>query len=283
MFTRQAPQINESLWQGGLSPAQAHAITNLLGQCRATLEHRGPIIIDYTSPNMRLVTPEIAKFEFPDIQLQPPEAIPPRPDGLPPIEELPPWEPDPFPPPPGPEYPGTGNRPGIPTDQPDGGGGNAECYCEDGKDGKDGDTVEEGDYIKITDKGNNKKEIALDHDDAGGIHCIFDYENEQVKGIQYKATNSAQDPCEGEEDEPVWKLSVNDNENDTTWDLASPDMQCIADYLKDLWLGGGNNNNVQVVTGISFDGSSLSFQKKNVTVVSVNGEETDTPIDTTTC
>ena len=75
---------------------QAHAITNLLGQCRATLEHRGPIIIDYTSPNMRLVTPEIAKFEFPDIQLQPPEAIPPRPEGLPPFEELPPWEPDPF-------------------------------------------------------------------------------------------------------------------------------------------------------------------------------------------
>ena len=132
MFTRQAPQINESLWQGGLSPAQAHAITNLLGQCRATLEHRGPIIIDYTSPNMKLVTPEIAKFEFPDIQLQPPEAIPPRPDGMPPMEELPPWSPDPFPPPTGPEYPGTGNRPGIPTypENPGGGNGNGNGNCD---------------------------------------------------------------------------------------------------------------------------------------------------------
>ena len=283
MFTRQAPQINESLWQGGLSPAQAHAITNLLGQCRATLEHRGPIIIDYTSPNMKLVTPEIAKFEFPDIQLQPPEAIPPRPDGMPPIEELPPWSPDPFPPPTGPEYPGTGNRPGIPTypENPGGGNGNGNgnCDCSDGTDGKDGDKVKQGDYIKIT--GTNPKVINLDHDDSGGNYCVF--EDDKVKGIKYEASNSSQDPCDGTEDEPAWTLSLKEDTGKTRWDLASPDMQCIADYLKDLWLGGGTNNNVQVVTGISFDGSSLSFQQKNVTVVSVNGDETDTPIDTTTC
>ena len=118
MFTRQAQQINESLWQGGLSPAQSHAIANLLGQCRQTLDHRGPVQIDYTSPDMKLILPEAAQIQFPDIQLQPPESFPPRPwNPNPPLEDLPPEEvpkynPDPLPPPTFPQYPGTGNDPG---------------------------------------------------------------------------------------------------------------------------------------------------------------------------
>ena len=75
MFTRAAPQIAQSLWQGGLSPAQAHVVTNALGQCRAPLIHRGPVQIDYTSPDMKLITPELAKFRFPELQLNPPGSV----------------------------------------------------------------------------------------------------------------------------------------------------------------------------------------------------------------
>ena len=284
MFTRQTQQINENLWQGGLSAAQAHAISNLLGQCRQTLDHRGPVQIDYTTPDMKLIMPESAQIQFPEIQLQPPESLPPRPENpefpdLPP-EERPPYQPNPLPPPQFPQYPGPGggsNNPGtqvgvIVIDGQDG---------TDGLDGLDGDTVEEGDYIKITDKGNNKKEIALDHDDSSGTYCVF--ENDKVKGIKYEATNSAQDPCVGSEDTPEWTLSLNDSDpSKTTWDLASPDMQCVVDYIKDLLTGEGDKYRVDVVTGISFDGSSLSYQTRKCTVLD-KGDETDTPIDTTTC
>lgn len=99
MFTRAAPLIAQSLWQGGLSPAQSHVVTNALGQCRAPLIHRGPIQVDYSSPQMSLVTPEAAKFQFPQLQLQPPEVFLPRPGSGPPPEEIPIPEPTPFPPP----------------------------------------------------------------------------------------------------------------------------------------------------------------------------------------
>ena len=62
MFSRQTPTLDNALWQGGLSPAQAHVIANALGQCRATLDHRGPVQIDYTSPDMKLIMPEPAQI-----------------------------------------------------------------------------------------------------------------------------------------------------------------------------------------------------------------------------
>ena len=109
MFSRQTPTLDNALWQGGVSAAQAHVIANALGQCRATLDHRGPVQIDYTSPEMRLILPEPAQVQFPTIQLQPPEAIPPEPelpdfeDFIP--EELPPFDPPSLPPPNFPDYP----------------------------------------------------------------------------------------------------------------------------------------------------------------------------------
>lgn len=124
MFTRAAPLINDNLVQGGLSPAQAGAVTGALGQCNAPLEHRGPVTIDYTSPNMQYIGPTFATYNYPTINMYPPEAFPPKPPsppGLPPPEELPPWEPSPFPPfppiggPPGyyPPYPGAPGGPAI--------------------------------------------------------------------------------------------------------------------------------------------------------------------------
>ena len=113
MFTRQAQQLNNNLWQGGLSPAQADAIANLLGQCRAPIEHRGPIQIDYTIPDMKLITPEVGDVVLPEIQLQPPEILPPRPPSptFQPPETPEPYTPDPLPPP-RPQFAGTGNNPG---------------------------------------------------------------------------------------------------------------------------------------------------------------------------
>ena len=59
---------------------------------------------------MKLIMPEAAQIQFPDIQLQPPESLPPRPENpdfpdLPP-EERPPYQPNPLPPPQFPQYPG---------------------------------------------------------------------------------------------------------------------------------------------------------------------------------
>lgn len=103
MFTRVAPALHTALWQGGLSPAMASQVQNLLGQCRAPLVHRGPISVDYTNPNMRQITPELAKYQYPQLEMRPPE-IPPKkfkppdfnPPDLPPPE--PPPEQDPLPP-----------------------------------------------------------------------------------------------------------------------------------------------------------------------------------------
>ena len=106
MFTKQAPLIAQSLLQGVLSPAQAHVVTNALGQCRAPMIHRGPVQIDYTSPDMKLITPELAKFRFPELQLNPPEVFPNRPNPIP--EEKPVTPPNPFPQP----------RPTVPVTPP---------------------------------------------------------------------------------------------------------------------------------------------------------------------
>ena len=141
MFSRQTPTLDNALWQGGISAAQAHVIANALGQCRATLDHRGPVQIDYTSPEMRLILPEPAQASFPTIQLQPPEAIPPEP-SLPEFEpfvpeELPPFEPPPLPPPNFPDYPSFGPLPPPPPFPGNGGntdgGGAAGCCSALGK------------------------------------------------------------------------------------------------------------------------------------------------------
>lgn len=60
MFTRQAPNIAESLFLSGLPQASVAAAQNFIGQCRAFIEHRGPIRFDYTNPNFRLITASAA-------------------------------------------------------------------------------------------------------------------------------------------------------------------------------------------------------------------------------
>ncbi len=81
MFTRQAPLLGQSLFLGGLAPPLASTVQNLLGQCRAPLVHRGPVTIDYTRPDMRLITPDTARYSYPDLSLpQPTKFEPPAPE-----------------------------------------------------------------------------------------------------------------------------------------------------------------------------------------------------------
>jgi hypothetical protein len=90
VFTRQTPNIYESLLRGGVAGPQASALANFLGQCRSELEHRGPVSFDLSRPQMRQITPELAKYAFPGLQLPTPLVLPRRPG--PPPDEPPPEE-----------------------------------------------------------------------------------------------------------------------------------------------------------------------------------------------
>lgn len=116
MFTRQAPAIHTALWLGGVSPAMASQVQNLLGQCRQPLVHRGPISVDYTSPAMRLIDPEAARTQFPEIEdIGPEDERPGEEEDNPPPPDppLPPFRPpEVFPPPPDPPGGGQNLGPG---------------------------------------------------------------------------------------------------------------------------------------------------------------------------
>lgn len=151
MFSRQAPQIHNALLQGGLAPAMASQTQNLLGQCQAGLVHRGPIQIDRTQPDMRLIDPATAKLRYPELMSlpSPPPQRPrqpgeeeeevPKPDieipvGLPPPVVVTP---------PAPESPPVA-----------------------------------GEYIRV-----EGRKVHLLHDDGSGSHCTF--QGGRVKGVRF--------------------------------------------------------------------------------------------------
>lgn len=83
MFTYQSPQINQALWLSGLSNQSVAAFQNLIGQCRAALEHRGPVKFDYTKPEMRLIQPGGGAGNFGGGPLDGPQTFPAEPDEQP--------------------------------------------------------------------------------------------------------------------------------------------------------------------------------------------------------
>ena len=244
MFSRQTPTLDNALWQGGLSPAQAHVIANALGQCRATLDHRGPVQIDYTSPDMKLIMPEPAQIQFPDIQLQPPESFPPRPVNpnfpyLPPEEE-PPYLPDPLPPPTFPEYPGPGG---------DTGGGSGGCCVPDWLldllkwAGEQWDQLKNhilgsgGAYIRVdvvAQSGGYNVNLDVEDDSQGNI-CTFG--DDKIKGL------SKEDFVE----------EISDELGDWLDDEAADD----SDF----------GENITVVTGITLSGNNLTVATQTVKVL----------------
>jgi hypothetical protein len=86
-----------------MSPAQASAVGNLMGQCRQPITHNGPVQIDYTRSDMRLIGPADATFKYPGTLFPTPENFPKQPST-----------PDPLPLPPRP-----GNPPKNPKKTPD--------------------------------------------------------------------------------------------------------------------------------------------------------------------
>lgn len=104
--------IYQSLIQAGLPAASASAFQNAVGQCRAPLTHRGPVQFDYTRPEMRLITPEAARFQFPGLALDAPQSFPVKPNMPPP----PPFDPPEIPPEPPPECPDC--EPEVPPGEP---------------------------------------------------------------------------------------------------------------------------------------------------------------------
>lgn len=147
MFSRQAPLIGESLFLSGMAPPLASAIQNLTGQCRAPIVHRGPVTLDYTRPDMRLITPDIARHGYPDLSLPTPEPFPKKPKKEQPEDPDPPVV-DRFTPFTPPEH--------FPGDQPVGAGGGDGQYFA-------------GDYIRIDEP---RREIHLNHSDERR-HCVF--------------------------------------------------------------------------------------------------------------
>lgn len=258
MFTRQAPLIAQSLWQGGLSPAQAHAVTNALGQCRAPIVHRGPIQVDYSSPDMRLITPQGAQFRFPDIQLQPPEFLPPRP--RPPEEqpeEEPPQKPNPLPPPqnpvtpvdPGggwlpPEYrpPDSPQRPGTP--------GSADCCVP----------YTGGDYIDV-DEPNKKINLRTEQNSTGRL-CTFGVG--EIIGKDLVEENLVFDGGDGV---GCASLSVDKGADKITLRLEAATMVATS-YVKDIWFDVATQKfNVQYETAYVFDPSDAGTDTNNIPVV----------------
>ena len=219
MFTRQAANISQALYLSGLSQASAAAAQNLLGQCRATIEHRGPVRFDYTNPNFQLITPPLAP-------LAPGGGSGPGPESFPPVDPGPDEDE-------GGDSPRDGNTPKPPKEPaptehktpqpppPDGPGEGAPVTWPGTRD------YYESHFIRI-----NKRErtisvrandlkrhsvFPLDLNKGNTIHSVdffaVNYENEQLV--------NAEDP------NAKITLKVEDKRDDTTWTLKVRNLESI--------------------------------------------------------
>ncbi len=243
MFTRSAPLIANNLWQGGLSQPQATAVTAALGQCNAPLTHRAPVEIDYTSPNMQLINPTFATYQYPTINMAPPETSPPKPNlpGFPsPPEEEPPYQPQPFDPPP-PVY----NTNNYYNYYPIGGGGG-------------GGSGSLPDWLKLwlafaTDFLSKMKKM------EAGDYIKLEEEDPRTESVNLKTSDDDQgNVCTFGDDEIIGKPFadlVNEGDN----------AQAIRDALLDSNPNPGNN--VTVLTGVTLTANGLEFSTETVSVL----------------
>lgn len=67
---RRAGVFEQALVQGGVNPLAANAATSAILNCATPRRWRGPTTLDYTSPNLRLVTPELRKYQFPNFDFR---------------------------------------------------------------------------------------------------------------------------------------------------------------------------------------------------------------------
>lgn len=250
MFSRQAPQINHSLWQGGLSAAQASVVMNALGQCRAPLVHRAPVTVDYTSPDMRLIDASTTNIKYPDIIILPPEVPPPRPRPPTPPEETPTPEPNPLPPkdPIAPVQPPAG-APGGPGP---GGGGSG------------GDSWQQAYNQLLAELGKLRQEFqdyqAKYPDHTGGDY--IDVDSSTSRTISLKTSNNGQGLiCKFGTDEIVG--------------------ESIEDILFNYALM--NNDSAKVVTDVTFDGTNIVIEYGRLAVWRDEGADGTSNIPTVQC
>jgi hypothetical protein len=69
-FTKQGGNIEQALVSGGLSPMAANAVMYAIANCAQPLEHRGPFTINYVPQQVRLQTPERAKYSYEKFNFQ---------------------------------------------------------------------------------------------------------------------------------------------------------------------------------------------------------------------
>lgn len=115
---RRAGVFEQALVQGGVNPLAANAATSAILNCATPRRWRGPTTLDYTSPNLRLVTPELRKYQFPNFDFKSSEGERRGPKSSTPEEEVFP-EPEPWEEPQNP-------RPSEPHQQPDSGFGDGQ-------------------------------------------------------------------------------------------------------------------------------------------------------------
>jgi hypothetical protein len=108
-FTKQGGNIEQALVSGGLSPLAANAVMYAIANCAQPLEHRGPFTINYVPQQVRLTTPERAKYSYQKFDFQTSEGER-RPAKFSQPPDEPPLDPDPDPPPPGVDLSEVGNR-----------------------------------------------------------------------------------------------------------------------------------------------------------------------------
>jgi hypothetical protein len=70
-FSEQRQQLRKSLVAAGLSPDAATQIANILGNSVQEMRHAGPVEIDNTPADLRMVTPEQRRLRFPNLDFRP--------------------------------------------------------------------------------------------------------------------------------------------------------------------------------------------------------------------
>lgn len=227
MFSRQAPLLGESLFLSGMAPAVASTVQNLLGQCRAPIVHRGPITLDYTQPSMRKITPEIARQQFPRLNLPEPETLGEKPPEEPEEEEETP---------PNPETPFTPDEHYHTNIQ-----NFSTTFFNNFFAFNNGDFYFSGDYIDI----DRQKFVNLRHNDKKR-HCV--YPNKMnARDIVHSVDFKTDVPYHKQ----FFKLEITDNPNDTTWKLT-------VDQLEQIQVVTG--------VSLNLASQELSFDLKNVWV-----------------
>lgn len=69
-FSEQRRQLQAALVSAGMAPSAAAQIANILGNSAQSMRHAGPLEIDSTPADLRMVTPQARKLRFPNLDFR---------------------------------------------------------------------------------------------------------------------------------------------------------------------------------------------------------------------